>query len=70
MRFLLITIIIISSLFSCALSAQEEDYDETVTNDAENAAPPANTKLDKIAAKLQLTDEQLPQVAAILEEFS
>jgi hypothetical protein len=70
MRFLLISLFIISSLFSCALSAQEEDYDETPTDDTEYAAPPANTKLDKIATKLQLTDEQLPQVAAILEEFS
>ncbi|MFK8161366.1 MAG: hypothetical protein AB8H12_02790 [Lewinella sp.] len=70
MRFLLTTLFIISSLFSCALFAQEEGYDEMATDDTEYAAPPANAKLNKIAAKLQLTDEQLPQVTAILEEFS
>jgi hypothetical protein len=70
MRFLLITLFIISSLFSCALFAQEEGYDETPTDNTEYTAPPANSKLDRIAAKLQLTEEQKSQVAIILEEFA
>ncbi len=71
MRLFMTTFFIINSLFSCVLAAQEEGYDEEAsTETAEYAAAPANDKLDKITAKLQLTEGQRSQVAAILEEFS
>ncbi len=71
MRLLLITIFIISSFFSSGLRAQEEGYaEEELTETPEGVATPANGKLAKIAARLQLTAEQLPQVEAILLEFS
>lgn len=62
---------IITSLFSCALYAQEEGYgEETATETAEYTAAPANARLDKIVARLQLTEDQRWQVAAVLEEFA
>ncbi len=73
MRLLLFTflIIIISSLFSSGLRAQEESYgEEELTEDPAYVASPASEKLAKIAARLQLTEAQLPQVEAILLEFA
>lgn len=70
MRFLPTTLFIISSLFSGVLCAQEEGYDEPLNDATEYVAPQVNDQLDRIAAKLQLTEEQSVQVANILEEFS
>lgn len=71
MRLAIALFFIISSCFSSGLRAQEgEGYDEETAYETEFAATPTNEKLAKIAARLQLTDDQLPQVEAILEEFS
>lgn len=69
MRIAIALFFIISSFFSGGLRAQEEGYDEEI-DETEYAAAPPNEKLARIAAKLQLTDEQLPRVEAILEEFA
>ncbi|WP_273443689.1 hypothetical protein [Neolewinella agarilytica] len=69
MRLLLISLLFIGSL-SLPAQAEEEGYgeEEEVTTTAPASSPMGNT-LAKIATKLQLSDEQLPQVEAILREF-
>ncbi|MEM9928862.1 MAG: hypothetical protein AAF840_03495 [Bacteroidota bacterium] len=71
MRLLFTTFFIIASLFSCGLTAQEESYDETtLTAEPTSLSSAASEKLKKVAAKLRLTEDQLPQVEAILLEFA
>lgn len=68
MRLLLISLLFISSL-PLLLAQEEEGYGEEELTTAAPASSPFGNKLAKIATKLQLTDEQLPQVEAILLEF-
>lgn len=46
----------------------QEDYTDEVDYEAttETAASPIQDKLDKVAAKLQLTEDQVPEVEALL----
>lgn len=69
MRLLVISLLFISSL-PLSAQAEEEAYgEEEMTTTAAPASSPMGNMLAKIATKLQLTDEQLPQVEAILREF-
>jgi hypothetical protein len=48
----------------------QEDYDDGVSyEEAETSASPIQAQLDKIVVKLQLTEEQVPQVETLLQEF-
>jgi hypothetical protein len=68
MRLLLISLLFIGSL-PLLLAQEEEGYGEEETTITAPASSPMGNTLAKIATKLQLTDEQLPQVEAILREF-
>ncbi|MEM1358544.1 MAG: hypothetical protein AAGF89_10105, partial [Bacteroidota bacterium] len=53
------------------LSAQETLAEEAAYEDTDPTTDPAfRARLDKITAKLQLTEAQIPEVAAILKEFT
>lgn len=66
---LLLLLLSISLLGS--LSAQETLPDETYEDTEATIPDPASqARLEKIATKLQLTEAQIPQVAAILETFA
>ncbi len=69
MRLLLIGLLFISS-FPLLLAQEEESYEKEVTTTNVPATSTLGNKLAQIAAKLQLSNEQLPQVEAILLEFS
>lgn len=64
---LLFFALLLSPLSAQETLAEEEVYEEEETSTTD---PAFQARLEKIATKLQLTDTQLPEVAAILEEFA
>lgn len=67
MRKIFLILIVCSSFLG--LRAQEDYNDEVSYEETETSVSPIQTQLNKVAAKFQLTDEQIPKIETLLTEY-